>query len=386
MATAPNIGNYTVPGGVKLFFDDGTGERDLGNIVTFDITPNTSELEHYTNRSGKRAKDLSLTLEEKLNMKFTLDEPVVENWRFFLKGNAIEDVGGGTGTVTDLKKILAAETFTSVGQYYGLTAVTMRQFVDYCLQFDGGIYTDNSLEADSAGGTPFQGAATASSGFLYVGKNTPFKNLYVDIQQAGTYVTPKWEYWNGSAWTSFTPTGTAADFSIDGNIALGSLASWALKVVNGIEAYWIRFSAGTVTQAATINSFRQAMVVETDFNLDPGQSSGSSRIAGRVARIATGKLAAGEEVKVSFTYVTVASRRFSIAGSEFIKGAARFEVHPAQGRGLKFDIEIPLCQVKPNGSIAIDDKKFLEMVCDLEVLDNTNATPDYPFGRFVIYE
>ena len=60
MATAPNIGNYTVPGGVKLFFDDGTGERDLGNIVNLDITPGTEELEHYTNRSGKRVRGRGL--------------------------------------------------------------------------------------------------------------------------------------------------------------------------------------------------------------------------------------------------------------------------------------------------------------------------------------
>jgi len=128
------------------------------------------------------------------------------------------------------------------------------------------------------------------------------------------------------------------------------------------------------------------MVLDTDYQLDPGQSSGTTRIAGRVGRMASGKLADGEEVKISFTYVTVASRRFAIASSEFIQGSARFEVHPAAGRGLKFDIEIPLCQIKPNGSIAVDDKKFLEMVCDLEVLDNTNVTPTYPFGRFVIYD
>jgi hypothetical protein len=385
MAMPPNIENYTVPGGVRLFFDDGTGERDLGNIVNFDITPNTTELEHYTNRSGKRARDLVLSLEEKLTMKFTLDEPVIENWRFFLKGDSIEDVGAGTGAIVDLKKTLSGELFTSVGQYYGLTAYTVRQFVDYCLQYDNAVYTDNSVEVDTAGGTPFTGAATASTGFLYIGKLTPFKNLYFDVQTTGTYVTPKWEYWNGSAWTEFSPTGES-DFSQDGNMALGTLSGWALKAVNSISAYWVRFSAGTVTQAATINSIRQDLVEDTDYEFDPGQSSGTTRLPGRVARISTGKLADGEEVKVSFTYVTVSSRRFAIASAEFIQGAARIEVHPAAGRGLQFDIEIPLCQLKPNGSINIDDKKFLEMNCDLEVLDNTNATPTYPFGRFVIYE
>ncbi len=52
-----SIDNYTVPGGVKLFFDDGAGERDLGNITDLDIETGTEELEHYSNRSGKRMKD-----------------------------------------------------------------------------------------------------------------------------------------------------------------------------------------------------------------------------------------------------------------------------------------------------------------------------------------
>ena len=39
---APNIDNYTVPGGIKLFFNDGSGERDLGNIAELNMEPNTT--------------------------------------------------------------------------------------------------------------------------------------------------------------------------------------------------------------------------------------------------------------------------------------------------------------------------------------------------------
>ena len=66
---APNIDNYTVPGGIKLFFNDGSGERDLGNIAELNMEPNTDELEHKTNRGGKRRTDKVLTLEDKLTLQ-----------------------------------------------------------------------------------------------------------------------------------------------------------------------------------------------------------------------------------------------------------------------------------------------------------------------------
>lgn len=388
MATPPNIGNYTVPGGVKLFFDDGTGERDLGNIVNLDITPGTDELEHYTNRSGKRAKDAILTLEEKLSLKFKVDEPVMENWRYFLKGGAAETVGAGTAAKSDQALILNGALFNSLGAYYGLSGVSVRSFIDYCLLDDdsANAFVDNSVEAKSVAGTPFEGIAEAGDK-LYFGKNTPFKELYVNIQTPGSYGATTWEFWNGSAWTTFTGTGAAADdMTGDGALVLGTLTGWAKTTVNGISAYWIRVSAASVTTPATFVSCSQPGVVNVDYSLDVGQAGAEGRLPGRVARIAAGIFADGEEVYVTFTYTTWSSTRFAISGSSFAQGSARLEVHPSTGRGLQFDIEIPKCQLKPDGNIGLDDKKWLEMGITLEVLDNSSLTPDYPYGRFVIYE
>ena len=386
MAMPPNINNYTVPGGVRLFFDDGTGERDLGNLVSLDLVPGTKVLEHYTNRSGKRTKDDVLTLEESLSLKFKMDEPVMENWRYYLKGATPEVMGGGTLSKVGQTLVLNGNIFTSVGQFFGLTAISARQFVDYCLRYDGvGLaFIDNSVEADAVGGVPFD-AVDDPSDFLYIGKSTKFANLYFNLAADGTYVNPKWEYWNGAAWTTFTPSGAGDALAANGNVALGNLANWAQHSVNGLTAYWVRFSAGTVTIKATVNAIRQALIVDTDYVVDPGATA-PNKIPGRFSRVTGGLLADGEAVKVSFTYVTFSSTRFAIAGSDFIKGAARLEVHPSAGRGLKFDIEIPLCQMKPDGNVTLDDQKFMEVGIELEVLDNTPVTPDYPFGRFVIYD
>lgn len=387
MATPPNIGNYTVPGGVKLFFDDGTGERDLGNIVNLDITPGTEELEHYTNRSGKRAKDAVLTLEEKLSLKFKIDEPVMENWRYFLKGSAAESLGAGTAAKVDQSLTLDGTKFMSVGAFYGLSAVSVRSFIDYCLLDDdsAGAFVDNSTEAKSVAGTPFEGIAQTAD-VLYFGKATKFKNLYLNLQTNGSYGARTWEFWNGSAWTSFVPTGTGEPMDADGNVALGTLTGWALTTVNSISAYWIRVAVGSVTTPATVISCSQAGVVNVDYSVDLGQAGAEGRLPGRIARLAAGLFDTDEIIYVSFTYTTWTSTRFNIGTLAFPQGSARLEVHPSTGRGLQFDIEIPKCQLKPDGNIGLDDKKWLEMGITLEVLDNSSLTPDYPYGRFVIYE
>lgn len=78
--------------------------------------------------------------------------------------------------------------------------------------------------------------------------------------------------------------------------------------------------------------------------------------------------------------------RFHIGTADFIQGSARLVVRPAAGYGIDFDIELPLCQLKPNGTFNLDDQKVMELPMTLEVLDNSTATPTYPYGRVVVYE
>ena len=93
MPTAPNTENYTVPGGIKLYINTGSGERDLGNIVEIDLEPGQDLLEHFTNRSGKRVKDKEIVLEDKLTINFTLDEPNIANMKLYFRGGDVLDEG-----------------------------------------------------------------------------------------------------------------------------------------------------------------------------------------------------------------------------------------------------------------------------------------------------
>jgi len=78
--------------------------------------------------------------------------------------------------------------------------------------------------------------------------------------------------------------------------------------------------------------------------------------------------------------------RFAIAGSNFIEGSARLEVHPDVGRGLRFDAVFPKVMLKPDGNISLDDKTWLATPMNLEVLDDSENTPEAPFGYYMSYE
>jgi len=385
MPVPASVENYTVPGGVKLYFDAGAGERDLGNITEVDIEGGTEELEHFSNRSGKRLKDKVIVLEEKLTLKFKFDEPVIENLKYYFKGGDIENLSPGVASVADLKLALAGAVLQSVGQYYGLSGVTVRQFLDKVFLYNDTAFVDHSAEADTEAGTPFD-AMTDANDFLYLGKATRFKEVYANLAVSGSYTGLVWEYWDGDEWKALVTSGAGDGLDADGPITFTPPADWAKTTVNSQNLYWIRASATAVTTPATVNCIRQNCVVNTDYVLDAGLAGEEGRLPGRIGWLATGMLVDGEEVKVSFAYTTWASAQFPIAGASFIEGAARLEVHPDSGRGLRFDVIIPKCILKPNGAIGLDDKKWLEVPMTLEALDDTANTPQAPLGYYKSYE
>lgn len=381
-----NTDNYTVPGGIKLFFNDGTGERDLGNMVDVSLGRATENLEHFTNRPGTRVKDKVISLSESITIDFSLDEPVVKNFILFFKGDTAVSQGAGSASIVDqVVTLLSGYAFASLSKP-SISAVSVRQYLEYVYLFDGvTTYTNNSVEADTAAGTPFAVNADANDK-LYIGKSTQFKTFGIDVQVSAVgYTAPTWEYWNGSAWTTLTTSGTA-DFSADGTVTFTIPASWAKTTVNSVSAYWLRFqqTAAAPATPATVNSIgRSSTLVEnTDFAVDPGTATSD----GRVRAISGGKLADAEKVKVSFTYATYTSVISNFVKVGSINGSARLEVHPQSGRGLSFDIEIPKCQINSKGDLSLNDKEFMKISLELTVLDDTDNTPTYPYGRIIVYD
>lgn len=83
--------------------------------------------------------------------------------------------------------------------------------------------------------------------------------------------------------------------------------------------------------------------------------------------------------------VVAGGNRFAIGANPFIQGAARLACTPPSGHGRAFELEIPLCQIQPNGNMNLEEK-VMELPMNLKVLDNYAATPTYPIGRITVFE
>ena len=313
-------------------------------------------------------------------MKFKLVEPVIDNLRPFLKGGSITVVGEGTAAVVDQKVTLDGTLLSSLVKY-GVSSVTVRQFLDKCFLYDKSAlaYLDHSAEADTLAGSAFATLEEADDA-LYLGKLTPFTEVYFDFAVEGVYGAVVVEYWNGSAWAAVVGlAGAAAALAADGKMNWDLPAAWETTIVNSSSAmYWIKITATTPwTTPATINCIRQNGVQNTDWILDPGQVAGGLEV-GKVGRLAGGFLEDGEEVKVSYTHTTWESLKFPVAAAGFQEGAARLDFAPSTGLSGKYHVH--KCQLKPDGSLPFDPTKELQLGMILEVLDNFTDTPTEPFG------
>jgi hypothetical protein len=65
------------------------GELYLGNVVTGEIAPDITYLDHFTAKSGTRKKDRSIVQEIMVPINLTLDEPNVDAMNYFMLGGAI---------------------------------------------------------------------------------------------------------------------------------------------------------------------------------------------------------------------------------------------------------------------------------------------------------
>ena len=131
--------------------------------------------------------------------------------------------------------------------------------------FDGSSYTDVTLEAQSPAGTAFS-VLGASNHWLYLGHDSKFDMAVFDFDTVGSLGALTWQYYNGSAWTTFIPS--SANFAVDPDDEEGSqfafdedgaeifpanrLDSWAIETINSATKYWVRVSTASVTTAPTI--------------------------------------------------------------------------------------------------------------------------------------
>jgi len=65
-----------------------TGERDIGNCPELVFSNNITKLEHFSSRSGLKAKDKEVVTQLTPTLKFTLDELTIENYNMMALGTS----------------------------------------------------------------------------------------------------------------------------------------------------------------------------------------------------------------------------------------------------------------------------------------------------------
>ncbi len=139
---------------------------------------------------------------------------------------------------------------------------------------NGSAYSDVTLEAQSPAGTAFS-ILGGTNHFLYLGHDSKFDMAVFDLDTVGSLGALTWQYYNGSAWTTFIPS--SANFAVDPDdnegaqyafdedgaemFPLNRLDNWATVAIDSKTKYWVRISSPTsVTTAPTFKRIQMRPV------------------------------------------------------------------------------------------------------------------------------
>jgi len=100
---SPNTGNLAVGKGIVSFQKSGDSEfRDVGEVREFEVTLAIEQLEHFTQRSGVREKDLTVVLSRGGQARMIMEEWTPENMSVMMMGTVDTGaVGGPLLTIMD---------------------------------------------------------------------------------------------------------------------------------------------------------------------------------------------------------------------------------------------------------------------------------------------
>ena len=79
---------YIGKGIVSVMITPDIAYRDIGNVPTFEITPNITTLPHFSSRYGTRAKDLEVVTEKSASVNIVMEEYTYANLMLVLMGEA----------------------------------------------------------------------------------------------------------------------------------------------------------------------------------------------------------------------------------------------------------------------------------------------------------
>jgi len=135
----------------------------------------------------------------------------------------------------------------------GLAGAVSAEAFEYVLLDTSGVFTDNTTEANSEGGTPFTMMSYITD-YVYFGSDAIFSGIKLEWNDRGSYYANVIEYYTGESggdngWFEIT----ADDFDLvdgtshfqgDGNITWDetAVADWITTAIDSKTHYWIRIS------------------------------------------------------------------------------------------------------------------------------------------------
>ena len=132
-------------------------------------------------------------------------------------------------------------------------------FLEEALRYQTGpIWTDDTAESQSPGGTPFT-LLGASTDYFYFGHREKWNKIQFDLETLGAYGARTWEYSKGDGtWGTLTiDTDGTSGFSQDGAALFTPPSDWKRDTVNSIaNKFWVRVKVASVTTAATVNQIQ----------------------------------------------------------------------------------------------------------------------------------
>ena len=135
--------------------------------------------------------------------------------------------------------------------------------LEACLRYQiGPTWTDNTVESQSAGGTPFT-LLGADTDYAYFGHREKGNQLKFDLEALGSYGSRTWEYSKGlGSWGTLTiDTDGTAGFTQDGSVLFTPPSDWKQDTVNSIaNKFWVRVKVASVTTPATVNQVQLNLV------------------------------------------------------------------------------------------------------------------------------
>ena len=130
----------------------------------------------------------------------------------------------------------------------GIATSELASAFDKVFDFDGTAYNDQSTEAASEFGTPFDILRDETDDALYVGHNSSFNGIDFEFESLGIDLALTVEYSKGSGvWASVTGLqDDTNNFSRSGRILFDLPGDFAQETVNGESKYWIRIKTTTL--------------------------------------------------------------------------------------------------------------------------------------------